>query len=71
MTNEEIERRFKYHAPNDATRAIHDEVRDQTLAFAQWLDSNLPGESREKSLVFTAFEEAMFWAHAHIARNLP
>jgi hypothetical protein len=30
----------------------------------------LQGESREVSLFFTANEEASFWAHAHVARNM-
>jgi hypothetical protein len=70
MTAEELERRFKYHPPNDETRAIHNEVRDLVMNFAAELDELLPGESREKSLFFTSLEESQFWAHAHIARNL-
>ena len=66
----ELLRRFKYHAPNVATRVIHEDLRAEAMAFARALNTNLPGESREKSLAFTAFEEAMFWAHAHVARNV-
>jgi hypothetical protein len=33
--------------------------------------NSLPGDSREKSLAFTALEECAFWIYAHhIARNL-
>lgn len=70
MTDKEIVRRFKYRAPDDTTREIHNEVRRNAIEFAVWLDTVLPGESREKSLAFTSFEEATFWAHAHIARNV-
>ena len=66
----EVERRFKYHAPNAATRDIHEGIRDEAIGFAEQVLMELPGESREKSLAFTAFEEAMFWAHAHVARNV-
>lgn len=65
----EIERRFLYHAPNENTRKLHDDVREVTLDYALFLLDALP-ESREKSLAFTALEEASYHAHAAIARNL-
>lgn len=71
MTTEEIERRFKYHAPDEHTRYLHDQVRELTLEYAKRIDELLPGESREKSLTITALEESSFWSHAHLARNLP
>jgi hypothetical protein len=70
MDAAEIARRFRYHAPNDATRLLHEEVRHQVIKFAERLDELLPGESREKSLAFTALEESQFWAHAYLARNV-
>lgn len=70
MTPEEIERRFKYHAPSDATRDLHQTIRERVIEFARFLDDALPGESREKSLAFTELETSQFWAHAHLARNL-
>jgi hypothetical protein len=69
MTPEELARRYKYQPPNANTRDFHDRVRRLEMAYAQDIDS-LPGESREKSLALTKLEEAMFWTHAHIARNL-
>ena len=66
----EINRRFKYHPPSDATRDLHQALREHAIAHAHFLDEMLPGDSREKSLAFTAFEESQFWAHAHLARNL-
>lgn len=70
MIQAEIERRFVYHAPNDQTRDIHNQIREEVLAFAERMNNLLGGESREVSLFFTELEVASFWAHAHIARNL-
>ncbi len=69
MTPEELDKRFKYHAPDAQTRMLHDEVRRFERDFAVVMDSLLGDESREKSLMFTNLEQAMFWAHAHIARS--
>lgn len=69
-TPEELERRFTYHAPDEATRGLHDEWRKFERSYAHLLNELPGGETREKSLAFTALEEATFWVHAHIARNL-
>lgn len=72
MDPREIDRRFLYHAPTEGTRELHDKVRYLTLTYAHAMAELLDGQSsREISLVFTALEESSFWAHAHIARNLP
>lgn len=63
----EVERRFDYHAPSGEAKDMHGALRADAKRFAMTL-TNLP-ESREKSLAFTAFEEATFWAHAAIARD--
>ncbi len=70
MDEAEIRRRFEYHAPNAETRDLHDMLRVIEIERAKMLNDLLPGESREKSLMFTALEEAQFWAHAHVARNV-
>lgn len=70
MTPAELLRRFTYHPPGPATRVMHDGLRKLEREYAARLDALLPGESREKSLAFTAFEESTFWGHAHLARNL-
>jgi hypothetical protein len=70
LTPEEITRRYTYHPPDDpAIRALHDEFRGHERWMAQAIN-DLPEDSREKSLAFTALEEMSFWIHAHIARNL-
>lgn len=70
MTEEELTRRFKYHAPTKDTQDKHQQIREAVILFARILDASLPGESREKSLAFTQLEESQFWAHAHLARNI-
>lgn len=67
-TPEELDRRFTYHAPDEATRMLHEEWRGVEREYAHRL--NVLGESREVSLAFTKLEELAFWVHAHIARNL-
>jgi hypothetical protein len=69
-TTEEIERRFTYHAPSEDTRDLHTEWRFLEREYAEHINNLLGGETREKSLALTALEEACFWVHAHIARNL-
>lgn len=66
----ELERRFTYHAPNVATRDLHNYLRAAVKRFAKELNFILGEPSREASLAFTSLEEASFWAHAHIARNV-
>ena len=64
----EVERRFTYHAPSGEAKDRHSVLRADAKRFARQLTALLP-EGREKSLAFTAFEEATFWAHAAIARE--
>lgn len=69
LQQDELRRRFVYHAPTAETRGIHDAIRALTLDYARRLNALVGGPSRESSLMFTALEEASFWAHAHVARN--
>ena len=73
MTNDEIHRRFSHHPPSPATAVRHGEVRTAYIEFAEKVNELMPTDdvrgTRELSLMFTALEEASFWAQAHIARN--
>ena len=64
----DIERRFKYHAPDAERRVRHDDWRSYFLNAAHRIDRELP-DGREKSLALTKLEECSFWVHADIARR--
>lgn len=69
MTEQELKSRFTYHAPRDKDQIEkYQVIRMEIFALACTLNTLLP-ESREKSLAFTALEEACFWANASIARH--
>jgi hypothetical protein len=70
MDPEDIEHRFKYHKPDAEKAALHQIARARCRGVADDLNDLLP-ECREKSLVMTKLEEAMFWANAAIARDVP
>ena len=68
MSPEDIANRFQYHAPDEQRAQRHATVRKYIGDLAGLLNMDLP-EGREKSLVMTHLEEAMFWANAAIARQ--
>jgi hypothetical protein len=71
MNQAEIGNRFTHHPPGSpAVADAHANVRRIALYVAEQWNGLLP-ESREKSLAFTALEEALMWANAAIARNQP
>lgn len=69
MNSEKLEWDFGYHAPDTAKRLAHEGVRENCLVLAIYLNENIPGDSREKSLAITKLEEVMLWANAALARN--
>ena len=62
--SEHLDRRmkaFSYHRPSSEVQATMSAVRAEVMDFGAMLDACIP-ECREKSLAFTALEEAMMWA---------
>ena len=59
---------FSYHAPDEAYKAQHEDVRDTCLWLAKRINHLAP-DSREKSLAITNLEQVMFWTQAAIARD--
>lgn len=69
MEMRELTNRFEYHPPVTPQRVRdHEKARKLFQVLAIDLNEALP-EGREKSLVMTKIEEAMFWANAAIARE--
>jgi len=65
---QDIENRFRHHPPTGNKGAQHEAVRGDLERLAKKFQKTLP-DGREKSLVLTKLEEAMFWANAAIARH--
>ncbi len=64
-----LENRFRYHPPRtEEIKKDHERVRSIFFSVASEMDLGLP-DCREKAVVMTKIEEAMFWANAAIARN--
>jgi hypothetical protein len=66
--NDDLEHRFVYHKPDEAKVKSHERVRGHLQGMALYFDEVLP-DGREKAIVMTKLEEAMFWANAAIARQ--
>lgn len=65
----ELADRFSYHpALTDEKRFAHERIRSNVLSLAERFNEILP-DGREKSIVMTKLEEAMFWANAAEARK--
>jgi len=69
VTNDDIRERFMHHPPStERIVAAHEMIRAEFLDIALKAQEFLP-ECREKALVLTKLEEAMFWANAAVART--
>lgn len=68
MSPDEIDARFRVHVADADRLEAHEQVRVLLGAVARELSAHVP-DGREKSLVLTKLEEAMFWANAGIARH--
>lgn len=68
MDSNELLNRFEYHAPDEAKKVDHEQVRSRIGILTLTFDEMLP-DGREKALAITKLEEAMFWANAAIARQ--
>lgn len=68
MATPDLENRFTYHPPKDGQPETYAAMRAIGLNFARTIEQACP-DSREKSLAFTALEEAVMWANASIARH--
>lgn len=69
LSEAELDRRFNFHAPpTGARRDAHTNVRRGCRHLADFLNEAVP-DGREKSIMYTKLEEAMFWANAALARQ--
>jgi hypothetical protein len=68
VSDDELTERFAHHPPSEQRIAdAHQAIRENFLELAVKMNDWLP-EGREKSVVFTKLEEAMFWANGAVAR---
>jgi hypothetical protein len=63
-----IYEQFRYRQPTAEKSAKHQEARALIIELATDLDPLIPA-GREKALVWTKLEEALFWINAAIARQ--
>ena len=65
--NDEIERCFTYHPPNEEQIKKIQSIRKALKEIAYILEDNCP-PSRESSIALSKLEEVMMWATAAIVR---
>lgn len=62
----DIQQIFKYHPPTEAQIPIYEEMRNEHLATALFIERNCP-ESEERTLALRALQQSCMWANAAIA----
>lgn len=67
-TDEQLENRYRYHAPKGDQTERYAAVRAKILETAKFIRDNTPC-SPEQARAFNALDDAMFLANAAIARN--
>ncbi len=67
MNTKRLDWDFNRHAPDPDLKYTHKIVRDKFHRVALELNDLIP-DGREKSLMITKLEEALFWADAGVAR---
>lgn len=68
MEQNELKKRFTYHAPKKEDGSKFEMIRTTALNFAKFINEECP-EGREKALALTKLEEVVMWANAGIART--
>lgn len=68
MVNDDLEKRFTYHAPKEGQTEIYQELRNKAKELAYMIEHFCPN-TREKSLAVTKLEECVMWANASVARH--
>ena len=68
LYQDEIEKRFKYHAPKEGQPEKYTDIRNKAKELATMIVILCPA-SRETSLAVTKLEEVVMWANAGIARR--
>jgi hypothetical protein len=70
IDEDEVNERFGFHPATEDTRPLHENCRAAFILLGEYLVDILP-EGREKSLAFTALQEASMWSNAAIAMEAP
>lgn len=65
---QELDKRFTYHAPKDDQPGRYNVLRSNGRRMAESIMEMVP-PSRERSVALTQLEDALMWANAGIARN--
>lgn len=68
ITQDDLNRRFTYHAPKPGQPEKYQRIRDKAKELAELIVAEAP-DSREVSLAITHLEDAVYCANAAIARH--